>query len=291
MATSLARQLHQLTDPGHLTLKQLTSKEKASLLFDPKEAAEIDLDTILSLGRNGLKELVSLEPRFEEFEDSLFSQGCKDFERSVQTVDVLNKLDSTLCTFLRRVSPYFLLKPAHKCLEWLVRQFRVHLCNVDALMECILPYYETKLFAHVVQLLQVRDVHSKWHWLRPIQKEGSPLARLTLVQHCISEPSFLGFVCQMVASSLQANKKCSGSSLRVVVGFYCSTVMCVLERSPVTEELMVSLLPYIVKGLKSCNEDYRASSYMITSVLASKAVLEKRVTLSLLDVLSKVGLF
>ena len=288
--TSLAKQLQKLAIPGQPSLRQVVSKKKPSLLFDAKEAADIDIDTIFSLGVNGLEELITIDQTFAEFESSLFQESCKDFERTVQMKEILEDVDEKISSFLRKLSPYFLLKPAQKCLEWLIRVFRINSFNVDAIMECILPYYQTNLFARVVQLLPLKDPSSSWHWLRPIQKAGSPLSKLTLVQHCISTQPFLVFVCEMVPRSLKAHKYSTVSSTRTVVAFYVSTVVSVLETaSSVSEELMSRLLPFIVKGLKSSNVEYRAASYMVTSRLCTEAKLQAQLYCSLIETICKVS--
>ena len=288
--TSLAKQLQKLAIPGQPSLKQVASKKKPSLLFDPKEAADIDIDTIFSLGVNGLEELISIDRSFSQFERSLFQESCKDFERTVQMKEALEDLDETISSFLRRLSPYFLLKPAQKCLEWLVRAFRVNSFNVDAVMECILPYYETKLFAHVVRLLPLKDPTSPWHWLRPIQKAGSPLSKQTLVQHCISVQPFLVFVCEMVPRSLKVHKLSPVNASRTVMAFYVSTVLAVLESdSSISEELVSRLLPFILKGLKSSNVEYKAASYMVTSQLPCVANLQENLVHSLMEAVCKVN--
>lgn len=288
--TSLAKQLQKLAIPGQPSLRQVASKKKPSLLFDAKEAADIDVDTIFSLGTNGLEELISIDQSFSEFERSLFNDSCKDFERTVQTNEVLEDVDEKISSFLRKLSPYFLLKPAQKCLEWLIRVFRINSFNVDAVMECVLPYYETKLFARVVQLLPLKDPSSTWHWLRPIQKAGSPLSNLTLVQHCVSVQPFLIFVCEMVHRSLRVHKHSSASAPRIVVAFYASTILKVLETAlPISEDLVSRLLPYIIKGLKSSNVDYRAASYMVTSQLSSVAKLQEQLHFSLIATVCKVS--
>ena len=204
---------------------------------------------------------------------------------SVETREVLKQLDAAITAFLRHLSPYFLLRPAHKCFEWLIRAYNVHKCNIDAVMECILPYYETNLFARVVQLLWIKD-DPFWSWLHPLKKEGVPLSRLTLVERCLCDIPFLVFVCNMALSSLSVHR--DKTPLHVMISFYCSTISQVLERGPVTEDIVNRLLPFLLKGLKSSNVDYRASSYVIVSLLASKVKLDKKVTVSLMESVSKV---
>lgn len=48
MATSLARQLKQLRTPQTTILRR--DKKHTSLLFDPREAANLDRETVLSIG-------------------------------------------------------------------------------------------------------------------------------------------------------------------------------------------------------------------------------------------------
>ena len=291
MSTSLAKQLKKLSLPGQSVFQVAGATKKPSFLFEAKEAAEIDTDTIYALGFNGLEELISLEPAFTEFTSSLFSESCKLFERSVETRDVVKQVDAAITKFLHLLSSYFLLRPAHKCLEWLIRTFQIHQYNTNSLMECVLPFYETNLFARVVQLIPVKDPNSFWHWLSPIQNSGTPLSHLTLTQHCISDPSFLSFVCEMVPKSLKTHRQSKtlcGTSCRVLISFYCSTVVRILERDVIAESLVTTLLPYLIKGMKSSYYDYKAASLMIISLLGSKVVLDVKLTLSLLDSITKV---
>ena len=62
--------------------------------------------------------------RFHQFGSVLFS-SCIDFERSIQTREVNDKLDRVIRSFLIEISSYLYMKPTkmsppHKALEWLV---------------------------------------------------------------------------------------------------------------------------------------------------------------------------
>lgn len=149
--TSLAHQLKRLalpqSDPA-----LLTRREVASLLFDPQDAATMDRSTFYALGTlckpssvsshprphvqplsvtptfspagcTGLEELLGIEPAFLEFQETLFSSASLTLERSVQSREVNKKLDANISLFLARLCPYFLLKPAQKCMEWLVHRY------------------------------------------------------------------------------------------------------------------------------------------------------------------------
>lgn len=65
---------------------------------------------------------MGIELAFEEFQETLFSEASLTLERSVQSKEVNQKLDKNISLFLTRLSPYFLLKPALKCLEWLIHR-------------------------------------------------------------------------------------------------------------------------------------------------------------------------
>ncbi|XP_061612470.1 HEAT repeat-containing protein 1 [Phyllopteryx taeniolatus] len=286
--TSLAYQLKRLALPQN-DLSLLSRKEVASLLFEPKEAATLDRSTFYALGCTGLEELLGFEPAFQEFQDSLFSRASLTLERSVQSKDVNKKLDADISLFLTRVSPYFLLKPAHKCMEWLVHRFHIHLYNVDSLLACVLPYHHTNTFVRVLQLLKIKGDTNRWNWLQALQKPGVPLAKGTLVTHCYSDLSFMDFICKMVTTSIQAfsGHSRSYSQLRVVFSFYASTIVSALDAvDKVSDTIVAKLLPYVQKGLKSGLADYKAATYMIVCQMAVKAVMEA----SLVDTLAvRVG--
>uniref|UniRef100_A0A6J0T712 HEAT repeat-containing protein 1 n=1 Tax=Pogona vitticeps TaxID=103695 RepID=A0A6J0T712_9SAUR len=287
--TSLAHQLKRLALPQN-DPSLLSRSEAASLLFDCKEAASIDRETFFAIGCTGLEELIGIDPSFEMFQSTLFSQMSKGLERSVQTKAVNQQLDENISLFLIHLSPYFMLKPAQKCLEWLIHRFHIHLYNQDSLVGCVLPYHETKLFVRVIQLLKISDPTHKWHWLHPIQKPGVPLARGTLITHCYKDLGFMDFICRLVTKSVKTFSLHPGSlsQMRVLFTFYASTVVSALGAAPrITDTLVSKLLPYIQKGLKSSLVDYRAATYMIVSQLAVKMTMEKSLVHSLTLLISK----
>ncbi|KAF3823874.1 hypothetical protein GH733_006878 [Mirounga leonina] len=263
--TSLAQQLQRLALPQS-DRSLLSRDEVASLLFDPKEAATIDRDTAFAIGCTGLEELLGIDPSFEQFEASLFSQLAKTLERSVQTKAVNKQLDENISLFLIHLSPYFLLKPAQKCLEWLIHRFHIHLYNQDSLIACVLPYHETRIFVRVIQLLKINNPKHKWFWLSPVKQHGVPLARGTLITHCYKDLGFMDFICSLVTKSVK---------LRVLLTFYASTMVSTLVTAEdKLDNIVAKLFPYIHKGLKSSLPDYRAATYMIICQISVKVTME-----------------
>lgn len=117
----LGRQLAQLRANQP---QQPQQRGKPSLLFDPVQAAALDTNTIYSLGYEGWTDLCKQDGRFVQFEAALFSEDAKRFERELHTRKENDALDQTLQHFLQLLSPFFLLRPAHKALEWLIRRFK-----------------------------------------------------------------------------------------------------------------------------------------------------------------------
>ncbi|XP_024095740.2 HEAT repeat-containing protein 1 [Pongo abelii] len=274
--TSLAQQLQRLALPQS-DASLLSRDEVASLLFDPKEAATIDRDTAFAIGCTGLEELLGIDSSFEQFEAPLFSQLAKTLERSVQTKAVNKQLDENISLFLIHLSPYFLLKPAQKCLEWLIHRFHIHLYNQDSLIACVLPYHETRIFVRVIQLLKINNSKHKWFWLLPVKQSGVPLAKGTLITHCYKDLGFMDFICSLVTKSVKVFAEYPGSSaqLRVLLAFYASTIVSALVAAEdVSDNIIAKLFPYIQKGLKSSLPDYRAATYMIVCQISVKVTME-----------------
>ena len=78
----LERQLQQIAS----SKAPLSTKTRASLLFDPKAAADVDRETIFELGCSGFEKLVSMDAQFNQFGDTLFSQAMKNQDRMLLVI-------------------------------------------------------------------------------------------------------------------------------------------------------------------------------------------------------------
>eukprot|EP00794_Sanderia_malayensis_P007770 gene7770-8616_t len=286
--TSLSSQLKSLQLPDELSVLNVQSK-RASILFDSRDAADIDLDTVFSIGLSGLAELENIDSDFAKFEKFLFSDSVKSLERTQQPGEFNSKLDRKVEEFLAYLSPYFLIKPAQKTLEWLIRRFRIHVFNQDSLMACIFPYHETNLFARVLQILSFKQQqNNKWQWLIPVQKASSPLSKATIIQHCVHNVAFQSFISEMVLQAIQHNKGRSEEKLKTVISFYTSVLLGIVD-SPknLNENRVGKILPFIYKGLKSNVADFKSSSYMILSKLSLMITFEEQILLALTEQICK----
>lgn len=75
------------------------------------------------LGIGGLEELIEIDTIFMEYEKSLFNESATGLQRLTQSTEINEKLDDTVRVFLIHLSPYFLLRPAQKALEWLIYRY------------------------------------------------------------------------------------------------------------------------------------------------------------------------
>ncbi|XP_034252662.1 HEAT repeat-containing protein 1 [Thrips palmi] len=288
MATSLAAQLQKLRAPQTSILHQ--DKKRASLLFDPKEASNYDRQTIYELGVAGLEELKTLNARFSEFESSLFDVSSLSFERAVQSKEANRKLDKSIRKFFYLLSPYFLLKPAHKSLEWLVQRFHVHEYNIDDLLMLALPYHESRIFIRVVQLVDVSSETSRWHWLLSMQKKGIPLSKRTLLNHISTATHFLRLLCDTTVGAVKEHGAYAGV-LSTLFGFYSTTILGMFERGRrgATELQMATIIDALQRGLGSPVLDFAAASYIILGRLVATTSLATDVLERLVDRITKAN--
>ena len=282
--TSLSTQLRNISHPALVTPRHLDSKWQPSYLFEGNQAGLVDRETVLALAKNGFEELITLDSSFSEFQ-RLFKTLYIDRDRGLLTSDQNEKLTVLLEDLLRRLSPYFPLRPAQKLFEWLITIHKVNHYNTTALLECIFPYYNTNLFVRVLQLLPLADKSSKWHWLKPVQKSKMPLSPLSLVQHAISAPSFLSFICQLFTHSVH-----SSGDTHVSVNFYVSTLVQVVTHEHLLKEIVLqTVLPSLTEALRSQNDDIIAAGLIVASCLATTCVLTPELCTPLSKMVCKVS--
>lgn len=291
MTTSLADQLKRLATPQ--TRQLVDSKKRASILFDSKEAANKDRETIFDIGLSGLRELIALNPLFTQFEQTLFDRTARDLVRSVESSDVNKNLDKQIKKFFIYLSPHFLLQPAHKCLEWLIRRYHIHEYNINDFMMLILPYHETRIFVKCVQTMPLRDEKNPWNWLIVIQKPGIPLSKQTLFNRAATDKFLLKYICKYVCDAVRELDMRS-YMLQVMFAFYCTTVLGALDTaSNITDWHISNIYTALRKGLISGVTDFCAASMMITGQLVIKAKLSRKfldVIIQLLVEVSNPGL-
>ncbi|XP_037707996.1 HEAT repeat-containing protein 1 homolog [Drosophila subpulchrella] len=282
MSTALAQQLQKLAAPQS-TLTLADARSRASVLFDPKEAAKKDRRSIYNIGITGLQELTDFNPDFKEFQLTLFDEATLTLERSVELPEVNNMLDAAIGKFLRLLSPYLLLRPAHLAFEWLLRRFQVHEYNRRDVMALIMPYHETKIFIMILQTMRLRSTDADWYWLRPLQRPGVSLAKTTIINRAANNPAFLAFVCQSTQNAVKELGP-RAHQLQAQINFYATVVVGALQTAkPLQDWHITTILESLLRGLVSDNIDFMAAAYVIVAQLVSRTKLKSKVCNALVE--------
>ena len=307
-STSLSAQLKRLQVPQTNLLTSIADRRRVSFLYDPKEAANLDSEAVYCMAMNGLEQLklIDLET-FESFETTLFSSTSITFERAIQTKQINEKLNMEIGRFLLHLSPYFMLKPAHKCFEWLVYRYQIHNYNLKEMLMCLLPYHETNYFVRALQMIDLSDSNLEnirlWNWLEDNQKGGVHLASSTLSTHCFSDLSFFNFLSEYLNESIKQftqfeeeneiqqslnQQKIWMNSLNFCFSFLTKTLFQSIKQlyaltsqtdskmkksmanHKLEESYFAQLLPVLFEGFKSDILPYKQFSYLICSYLFEK---------------------
>lgn len=275
MATSLAAQLQRLAAPQTSLLYD--SRKKPSILFEAEKAASKDREVIYDIGISGLEELIQLNPSFAQFEDTLFDKTAIELQRAVENKELNEKLNTNIRKFFYHLSPYFMLQPAHKCLEWLIRRFQIHEFNRADFVQLILPYHETLIFVRCVQTLQIAGKNDPLYWLNGVKKSGVPLSKKAVINHATGSPEFLRTVGRFLENAVKDLEN-KANILQAMIAFFCTTTIGVLERlDSVEENVVTAIVRTLVKGLSSKAIDFTAASYMIIGHLVTKASLSAKI--------------
>ncbi|WVQ66419.1 uncharacterized protein L199_004599 [Kwoniella botswanensis] len=176
--SSLAAQLQNIAslDAARLTSKYGQPSSK-SYLFPPKVASTHDLDSIFALAQSGFEELLSLDPDMEEFEEELFSEKSKRTDRMMLSQEENDVLDILLGRCLRRLGKWIGIMAGGKCIEWLVRRFRVHEMNAEILLQVFLPYHESPNFPRILAILTIPQDSVYFAPFFPLIKGAQPVPR------------------------------------------------------------------------------------------------------------------
>ncbi|XP_050386752.1 uncharacterized protein At3g06530 isoform X2 [Argentina anserina] len=287
MATSIASQLKVLK--SLIQVDQDPSQKRPftrpSILFDPKQAADIDVDTIFAVGLQGLELLVSADERFRNFKNDLFSYQSKELDRELMVKEENKRIDASISKFLRLLSGHFELPSSLKTLEYLIRRYKIYVYNIDELVLCALPYHETHAFVKIVQLINFGN--SKWKFLEGVKASGAAPPRNVIVQQCIRDMGVLEAIFDYASPS----KKYRPS--KPVIRFCTAVVVEVLGSVASVESHVVKRIYSLVHSVLEVGTDghseNKAGAMMIVGMLASKVTISPALVKGLILLIAKVA--
>ncbi|CAN6235820.1 unnamed protein product [Urochloa humidicola] len=251
---------------------------RPSVLFDAKEAADIDIRAILPIALSGLEHLASVDERFARYNSTLFRETSLEVNREQLTPKENEKLNKSISSYLRLLAGYLHLPSALKTLEYLIRRYMVHVYNLDELLLNALPYHDTHAFVRIVQLLNLGN--SKWAFLDGVKSSGAPPPRSVLVQQCIRDKAVLETICNYATPTKEF------SHSRTVICFCTAVIVECLGAVPKLDtDIVHRVLGFVFDSLNpemTGDQDYKAGALMIVGVLATRATLAPKLVQNLI---------
>ncbi|XVF08520.1 hypothetical protein REPUB_Repub07fG0010000 [Reevesia pubescens] len=286
MASSIASQLQAIKSVIQADSEpQKRPFTRPSILFNSKEAADIDIDTILNIALQGLEVLVGVDERFRNYKNDLFSHKSKELDRELMGIDDNNQINASVSSYLRLLSGHLQLPASLKTLEYLIRRYKIHVYNIEDLVLCVLPYHDTHAFVRIVQLINTGN--SKWKFLDGVKVSGAPPPRSVIVQQCIRDMGVLEALCNHASGT----KKFQAS--RPVISFCTAVIVEVLGCvATIDSDIVKRIHPFVSSGLQTGTKggsDHKAGALMIVGLLANKVALYPKLVSSLIRSVAEVA--
>ena len=296
MATALQQQLAAISakSTDQLNLKAQKQRHAKSLLFEPREAASQSFDTLFQICGEGFDDLCALDGRYRGFATNLFAPSSVEVERETLNKKENDDLNKIVDQFMGLICGRLLLRPALKCVEWLIRRWKALEHNVETLLLAFLPYHGHDVFPTLMSILPAQ-LPPTFGFLRPYVAALQSPPRHAVVAAAVSNPVF---TIQLSGFVLNSAKRRHHSS--ALIGFWASVTAQAVNgmldaaqsgrpavRAQKIEDVLLRVLPVLQDALsvKDVAELYMASC-MIMTILATKAHLDDRVLDAMMEAVS-----
>ncbi|KAJ1026239.1 hypothetical protein NDA18_003896 [Ustilago nuda] len=279
MTSSLAAQLANVRSHNAERLTSAASLVKhTSYLFPPKIAAQQDLYTVHALSASGWTELSSQDASLQKWPRSsiLFSEESRSMDRLMLPKEKNETIDKAVKEFLHLASPFLLSKGASKCLEWLVRRFRIHEFSVEDVLAAFLPYHDTQQFARMLSICKL-DGKPHLQFLLSVKKSASPLpagvlhAAILAPATTTASLDLLRWISGLIANDISF--ELGVAPHRALINFWTSTLVQVCAaRSRMDDTQHVAGLSKSASNSKKSAKSRAADAQAILTVLLPSAV-------------------
>ena len=270
MQTQLAAQLKSIR------VANADVMDYSSILFSPKEASKYNVQSIYSIGRNGIMELIRIDERFQRFDNTLFGNRILSTNRDTLTASENKEIDDLVRDYLFSVSPYMLLKCVQKTLEYLIRRLSIHTFNAEDFFLAVLPYHESTLFPRVFKILKLNS--PLFGFLEKVKTTDTPVVRQSLSEQCLKDPAFLDFILSGIRRLNTA-----GTLPVVHLTLVCSLVIDITRAGAFKEQMVRSLIGFASLGFGSTNTEFQATSLLILSQIAINVTLNNEIITACLN--------
>ncbi|RBR15360.1 uncharacterized protein FIESC28_07374 [Fusarium coffeatum] len=293
MATSLAAQLAQVAANSKSTLNVKAQKaaHSKSLIWEPRVAATQSYQTLYTTCIGGFEELCQLDARFAPFLSTIFSEESQNQDRTQLTAAENEELDRRVEAFLRLAGSRIRLMPAIKSIEWLIRRFRIHEENTQALLLTFLPYHSIPAFATLLSILPTK-IPYEFRFLDPYIRSATCPPRSVLVRQAILHPAFLSLISEYTLQSCRMQYNYP-ALISFWAGIMTEAVSGILDKtrsgranvqSENDQNLLHRLGPIFAESLVMKKvPSIQVASYMAIAVFVAKGHLEDNAVTAFMD--------
>lgn len=288
--SSLASQLKSINEKTSsiaLNRQQRSKLHSRSLIFDPKVAATQDYEYIHQIAIDGLDELSALDSRFNKFKTSLFASDSINFDRNVQTEDIINQVNANINAFFTLLGPYYGFTAALTASEWLVRRFQANIHNAEYLILSVLPHYQQPVFVKVLNVIPKQNMPKIFEWLGNFKEQLKSPTLQSIFRSFYSDEALFKFYTSFLNDLIK-----NGTVFKEQLVFYLSITIQILASSSQNQQrLNDSLIPDVLEtvdlllnqtnGARVQNSDLKLTAFSVLSVISSMVSLNSNVLNSL----------
>ncbi|SSD59858.1 probable U3 small nucleolar RNA-associated protein 10 [Saccharomycodes ludwigii] len=276
--SSLKDQLSQIAANNSTVALDRKKRQKihsASLIYNPKTAATQDYEFIYENSIEALNELIDIDPRFEFFTRSLFSESSIVIDRNTKTKDDIKELNAAINSYLMLVSSKWHLSPALYATEWLVRRFQINVHNAEMFLFSTLNYYQQPVFKRILNIVKLPALFQP---LSNFVRSDNALSKLSIIK-LFSDFEFLTLYCNYIAKCVSQKVTYTSQIL-----FAACTLINMIAVNSTEEKKLSDLLPTFMeisaKLLVSDDVDCQIAAHTILVVFASTTALSKPIILA-----------
>lgn len=154
----LAQQLGQLS--AQSAIKIAPGAPKPTLILDQNTARNTTIDvlyTMALMGYNDLKK--SLAVGAKELGEVLLSTDYKEMNRNKLGQQENKDLSVKLTRFLLLLSPWFLNRGCQAVIEYLLRNFSIHIFESEQVILLFLQYWQNEAYSKMIKNVEIKKPH------------------------------------------------------------------------------------------------------------------------------------
>lgn len=258
-----------------LDRKRRQKLHSASLIYNPKTASTQDYEFIFENAVDALKDLIEIDPHFEIFTRSLFSESSISIDKNVQSKEEAKNLDNAINGYLMLASSKWHLTPTLHATEWLVRRFQIHICNAETFLLSTINYYQTPTFKRILSIIKLPPLFAPLSGF--VRSERNP-SNVTIIK-LFNDMGFLRLYANYLSKCIEKKTTYTNQML-----FTSCCFINLIAFNSNDEEKLNNLVPIFLemaaKLLASKSVDCQIAAHCILVVLATALPLKKVIILA-----------